>query len=358
MDAMNIRPEVRDVPAYRFEARPALVKLDQNESPHDLPASLRAAALERVAESEWHRYPALHADALAARLAARHDWPADGVVVAGGSNVLIQALVVLSGLGRRAVVLSPSFPLYAQQARLLGSDLHEVPLGPDHAFPTEAVIGAVATGSGVAFLPAPLAPTGNAVDPGDLRRVAEAAAPGWTIVIDEAYAEFAGSDHTPLARAFARVVLLRTLSKAFGLAGVRLGYAVAHPSLALELRKVVLPFSVSALQLAVADAVLGAPEAVDERVRATVAERERLVAELRGRGVRLVPSVTNFLLLSVADAAATHRGLLERGVLVRRQDHLPGLVGALRVTVGSRDENDAFLRAWDALTRVNGVPHA
>ena len=357
MDATNVRPEVRDLPAYRFEARPALVKLDQNESPDDLPAPLREAALERVAAAEWHRYPALHADDLAGRLAARHDWPADGIVVAGGSNVLIQALVVLSGLGRRAVALSPSFPLYAQQARMLGSELREVPLGSEHAFPTEAVIEAVATGSGVAFLPAPLAPTGNAVDPRDLRRVAEAAGPGWTVVVDEAYAEFAGSDHAALARDLPRVVLLRTLSKAFGLAGARLGYAVAQPALATELRKVVLPFSVSALQLAVGEAVLEAPEWIAERVRATVAERERLAAELRARGVRFVPSVTNFLLLTVADAASVHRGLLEHGVLVRRQDHLPGLPGALRVTVGRPDENDAFLRAWDALPRANGVPH-
>lgn len=358
MDAMNVRPEVRDVPAYRFEARPALVKLDQNESPDDLPAPLREAALARMAAAEWHRYPALHPDGLAARLAARHDWPADGVAVAGGSNVLIQALVVLSGLGRRALALSPSFPLYAQQARLLGSELTEVPLGADHAFPTEAVVAAVASGAGVAFLPAPLAPTGNPVDSRDLLRVAEAAGPGWTIVIDEAYAEFAGSDHTDLARDFPRVVLLRTLSKAFGLAGARLGYAIADPALAVELRKVLLPFSVSALQLAVGEAVLDAPAWIDERVRSTVAERERLAAALRERGVRFVPSVTNFLLLSVADAAETHRGLLERGVLVRRQDHLPALAGALRVTVGRREENDAFLRAWDALTRVNGEPHA
>ncbi|MFU8887096.1 MAG: pyridoxal phosphate-dependent aminotransferase [Trueperaceae bacterium] len=358
MEAMNVRQAVRDVPAYRFEALPALVKLDQNESPDDLPATLREAALARVAAAEWHRYPDLHPDGLAARLAARHDWPADGVVVAGGSNVLIQALVVLSGIGRHVAALSPSFPLYAQQARLLGAALHEVPLGPEHAFPTEAVIDAVAVGSGVGFLPAPLAPTGNAVDPRDLRRVAEAAGPGWTIVIDEAYAEFAGSDHTLLARDHPRVVVLRTLSKAFGLAGARLGYAVADPALAVELRKVILPFSVSALQLAVGEAVLDAPHWIDERVRATVAERERLAAELRVRGVRFVPSVTNFILLRVADAAATHRGLLRHGVLVRRQDHLPGLAGALRVTVGRRDENDAFLRAWDALTRVNGEPHA
>jgi len=357
MGAVNIRPEVLALPAYRFQAQIATVKLDQNESAEDLPAPLRRAALERLEAAEWHRYPALHADALAARLGLRHDWPADGVVVAGGSNVLIQALVVLSGLGRSVLTLTPSFSLYELQARLFGADLRELPLGAEHAFPTEAVRLAVAEGSGVAFLPAPLAPTGNAVPADDLRRVAEAAAPGWTIVVDEAYAEFAGAEHADLARAFPRVVRLRTLSKAFGLAGARVGYALAHPDLALELRKVVLPFSVSALQLAVADAALDAPECVEERVRRTVAERERLATALRARGVKFVPSVTNFLLLRVPDAAATYRGLLDQGVLVRRQDHLPGLAGALRVSVGRQEENDAFLRAWDALPQGNGVTH-
>jgi len=354
----NVRPEVAALPAYRFHAYPASVKLDQNESPDDLPAELRASALERLRSSLWHRYPELHPDGLAARLGDRHGWPGAGVVVTGGSNVLIQALVVLSGIGRQVVALAPTFSLYELEARLLGATFVEVPLGPDHAFPVAALERAVGRGQGVAFLPAPLAPTGNAVAPDDLRRVAAAAGEGWTIVIDEAYGEFAGVDHDAIARAHPRVVRLRTLSKAFGLAGARVGYALAEPALATELRKTVVPFSVSALQVAVAEAALDAPEVVAARVRRTVAERERLGAALRARGVAVVPSVANFLLLTVPDAAATHRALLERGVLVRRQDHLAGLPGALRVSVGRADENDAFLRAWDALPQALEVPHA
>jgi histidinol-phosphate aminotransferase len=354
----NVRPEVLALPAYRFRPYPATIKLDQNESPDDLPEELRRAALERLAAAAWHRYPALHPDGLAARLGERHAWPADGVVVAGGSNVLIQALVVLSGLGRRVLALAPSFPLYELQARLLAADLVEVPLGAGHAFPTAAVTEVVARGAGVAFLPTPLAPTGNDVPREDVRRVAEAAAEGWTVVLDEAYGEFAGTDHDAIARAHPGVVRLRTLSKAFGLAGARLGYALLDPGLATELRKVLVPFSVSALQVAVAEAALDAPAVVDARVARTVAERERLAAALRERGVAFVPSVTNFIMLRVPDAAAAHRGLLAQGVLVRRQDHLPGLPGGLRVSVGRRDENDAFLRAWDALPRTTEVTHA
>jgi histidinol-phosphate aminotransferase len=357
MAATNVRPEVASVPAYRFRPYPAAIKLDQNESPDDLPDELRQAALERLRSASWNRYPDLHPDRLAARLGERHGWPAEGVVVAGGSNVLIQALIVLSGIGRAVLALVPSFSLYELQARVLGSDLIEVPLDAGHAFPTAAVARAVSSGAGVAFLPTPLAPTGNAVAIDDVRRVAESATEGWTVALDEAYGEFANIDHDAIARAHPRVVRLRTMSKAFALAGARIGYALLEPALATELRKVMVPFSVSTLQVAVAEAALDAPDVVEARVRRIVAERERLAAALRERGVRFVPSVANFLMLDVRDPAEAHRGLLGHGVLVRRQDHLPGLPGGLRVSVGRPEENEAFLRAWDALPQAQEAAH-
>jgi histidinol-phosphate aminotransferase len=357
MVAANVRPEVASVPAYRFRPYPAAIKLDQNESPDDLPEEVRQAAVQRLRNASWNRYPDLHPDHLAARLGERHGWPADGVVVAGGSNVLIQALIVLSGIGRAVVTLAPSFSLYELQARVLGAHLLEVPLGAGHAFPAADVARAVTGGAGVAFLPIPLAPTGNGVTQDDVRLVVEAATEGWTVVLDEAYAEFAGIDHGAIARAHPRVVRLRTMSKAFALAGVRIGYALLEPALATELRKVMVPFSVSALQVAVAEAALDAPDVVEARVRRTVAERERLSAALSERGVRFVPSVANFLMLDVRDPAEVHRALLAQAVLVRRQDHLPGLAGGLRVSIGRPEENDAFLRAWDALPQVKETAH-
>jgi histidinol-phosphate aminotransferase len=347
---MKLRAEVLGLPAYRFEAHDAAVKLDQNEAPEDLPEALRRSALERLERQPWNRYPELHPQGLAARLGARHAWPAEGVAVAGGSNVLIQAATIVAGIGRRVATVSPTFSVYALQARLLGASLVEVPLGPGFALPTEALLEVLRDGEGVAFVATPMAPTGNAVDPSDLERLAAAGGDRWLLVVDEAYGEFAHVDHDALARAHPQVVRLRTLSKAFGLAGARLGYALAHPEVAVQLRKALLPFSVSALQVAVAEAVLDAPEIVAERVARTVSERERLRAALVARtDVAVFPSVANFVLVRVADAAATYAGLLERGVLVRRQDHLPGLEGCLRVSVGAPDENDAFLQAFDAV---------
>lgn len=349
MEPMSVRPEVRALPAYAFEAHAAAIKLDQNESPFGLPAGLLARVMERLAAGEWNRYPELHPLGLAAKLGHRHGWPAEGVTVAGGSNLLIQTLTIVAGLGRRLLTVCPSFSVYALQAKLLGCELSEVPLEAGFALPVEALRTELARGAGVLFLASPMAPTGNRVPKADLQRVLEAAGPDWLVVIDEAYAEFSGDDHSDLATS-AQVVRLRTLSKAYGLAGLRLGYALAQPELTVQLRKACLPFWVSSLQTAVAEAVLEEEGLIEARVRATVAERERMAAELAARpGVEVFPSVTNFLLLRLPDAAARYRQLLEAGVLVRRQDHLPGLRGCLRVSIGAPEENDALLAAWDAV---------
>jgi hypothetical protein len=222
--------------------------------------------------------------------------------------------------------VAPSFSLYALQARLLGAELREVPLGPAFALPLEALLRELAEGEGVHFLAAPMAPTGNAVSRGDVRTLARAGASALADVIDEAYGPFAGSDFSAVVRDVPGAVSLRTCSKAFGMGGVRLGYALADPAVAVHLRKAVLPFTVSALQAALVETVLEDPTFVRS---ASSADRGRARAARRRAaalpGIEVFPSVTNFLLVRVADAAAVHAGLLARGIVVRRQDHLPGL---------------------------------
>ena len=356
MARMAIRPEVAALPAYRYTPHDQRVKLDQNESPWDLPEALRSRALQRVGQAAFHRYPQMHAERVAERIAALEGWPAEGVVVAGGSNVLIQAAVIAAGLGRDVLSVTPSFSVYGLQARLLGARLREVPLGPAFALPRRALLEALSDGSGVHFLAAPMAPTGNAIAADDVRALAAAGAGRWLSVIDEAYGRFAGSDFSPLARELEGVVSLRTMSKAFGLGGVRLGYALTTPELADHLRKAVLPFSISALQAALVETVLEEPGFVAERVAAVVAGRERLLAALRARPwLEAFDSVTNFVLFRVRDAAALDAGLRERDVVVRRQDHLPGLEGCLRVSVGTTAEVDTFLAALDASAAAAGL---
>lgn len=343
---MSVRPEVRAARAYHFSARPARIKLDQNESPYDLPPELKAEVWARLETLPWNRYSELAAEPLRAAVARYHDWDEAGVVVAGGSNVLIQAFVAACGIGQRVLNVSPTFAVYGEQARLLGAPLTELPLTEHFKLPTAQLLHELTRGPGVFFLANPAAPTGNTFAQAELETLLTAATPDWTVVFDEAYHQFSDTDLLPLVRAAPNTASLRTFSKAFGLGGVRLGYALTSPELATNLQKLLLPFSVSALQVATGLTVLEHPEYVAARAEEAKRERAQLLSELEQLpGLSVYPSQTNFLLFRVSDAETFFMALLDAGVLVRRQDHLPGLGGCLRVSVGTPDENRAFVAA-------------
>lgn len=346
--SLPIRPAVQASPDYPFSAVNAPVKLDQNESFADFPEALKAMALQRLGELPWHRYTDLHAEALCEDVARHDGWIASGTVVTTGSNVLIALLVQLAGMGARVLTVTPNFALYALDARLLGAALTEVPLRNDFSTDVDALIAALdeAPGRGVVFVPRPHAPTGSLCGLDELERLAQACRDGWLLVIDEAYHQFTAHDARALAVRHPHVVLLRTFSKAWGLAGLRLGYALAGDDVARQLRKLVPPFGVSVLQTVSALVALEHPDYVRERVAHTLRERERMTTALQSHPHwQVFPSHANFLLVRTPDAAAAHAMLLAAGVLVRRQDTLHGLQGCLRVTVGTVAENDAFLRA-------------
>jgi histidinol-phosphate aminotransferase len=344
-----IRPDVRAQAGYRYAPPEHRVKLDQNESPYDLPEAIKREVLRELAATPFNRYPDIGAEPLRRALAEHHGWPEDGIVVAGGSNVLIQALVAACGIGQTVLCVSPTFAVYALQAKLLGARLVEVPLRRDFSLPLAELETILTHEQGVFFLANPAAPTGNLHPDEELQQLVERARPNWTLVIDEAYQPFAGTDFSSLAREHAHVASLRTFSKAFGLGGVRLGYLLAQATLAREIAKLPLPFSISSLQQVTGCAVLRHAEVAARYVGEVERERARVAKALAALpGVHVYPSHTNFLLMRVADAERTYRALLEHGVLVRRQDHLPGLDGCLRVTIGAPEENDAFLAAMQA----------
>lgn len=351
---LPIRTAVTASADYPFTRIDAAIKLDQNESAEDFPAELKALALSRMMDLQWNRYPDLNADALRDAIATYEDWPADGIVVTTGSNVLIALLTQLAGIGRRVVTVAPNFALYALGARLLDVELAEVALRDDFSLDTDAVIAAIRQGdTGVLYLPQPHAPTGTLAAQQDLHRILQASA-NWMTVIDEAYYQFSDADSKSLARQFPNTVLLRTFSKAWGLAGLRLGYALTTPAIARQLQKLVPPFAVSAMQTVVAQVALENPGYVVERVKQVIRERERIIDALRTHPAwQAFPSAANFILIRTPNAAHAFEQLLSQGILVRRQDSLHGLSGCIRVTIGTTAENDAFLRA--AFSSENGT---
>jgi histidinol-phosphate aminotransferase len=332
---------VADYPYSKVDAR---VKLDQNESPEDLPAELKARALERLARLPWNRYPELHAEDVRAAVARHEEWPEAGVVLTPGSNMLVLAL---ASAARTVVDTVPAFSYYKGGAAAAGTPWRGIPLGDGFALPKAALLAAMDGDGGVLFLPNPHAPTGKLFEQGDVAELAaRAKARGWLLVVDEAYHAFAGTDARSLARGNGNVAVLRTFSKSWALGGIRAGYMLASPEVATVVRACVPPFCIPAHTSAILQTVLESPGYVKALVERIRAERARLLAGLAGHPRwKPYPSAANYLLVRTPDAKAAFDHLLSRGLVVRRQDHYAGLEGCIRITVGTREENDLLLAA-------------
>ncbi len=348
------KPHLQGLPSYPYKKVDASVKLDQNESPYDLPAELKQRVLQRLQHLDFNRYPPLHAEDVREKLSAYLDWPMEGLVVSPGSNLLIQALVQAAG---RVLDTAPSFPHYAFSARISATPYRAIALGERFALPTEALLEALQETPAALFLPNPHAPTAQLFAESDICRLADRAAQtGGLLVIDEAYHQFSGTDYAWLARANPHVALLRTFSKAWGLGGIRAGYLMASPEVCNVVQNFVPPFGLPAHTAQILLTVLESPGYVQAIVQTLLGERERLFQALQPHPTwKVYPSQTNFLLIRTPDAAAAYNALLEQGILVRRQDHYLGLEGCIRVSVGTPQENQRFLEAAFSLLEV---PHA
>lgn len=348
-----VKPAVRAQSAYALAPLTAPRKLNQNESPLDLPEPLKSRILARAARVPWHRYPAFAPTLLQGVLASRAGWVSDGVLVGNGSNELIQAVLsVTLGPGDVVVAPAPTFALYRLLTAVYGGRYEPVPLGAGFAYDLDAFIArARATDARLVILNSPNNPTGSALPDGAVERLlAETRA---LIVCDEAYQEFGGPSAVPLLAISSRVVVLRTFSKAMGLAGLRFGYALAHPALAREIAKGKMPYNVNALTLIAAEEVLADDRSLAERVTMIKAERDRVVSALRDfSGLEVYPSQANFFIircLTVAAREVFSRLHQEFGILVRDIAGAAPLDECLRISVGTREDMDAVLAALGAI---------
>ena len=349
----RIKPQVRALTAYGLSAPAAPRKLNQNESPFDAPEAVKRAVLEAARRLPWNRYPAFEPSDLLARLAERHAWTPEGILVGNGSNELIQAtLAVTVGDGTPVVTPVPTFALYRLLAGVCGGRHVGVPLGPAFGFDVSALVAAVrAEDAAVVVVNTPNNPTGTPLPAGAAERLlAETEA---LVVLDEAYQDFGGPTAVPLLAAHPRLVVLRSFSKAMSLAGLRFGYALAHPAVAREIAKAKLPYNVNLLTLAAAHAALEHRSVLDGQIAAVRQARDRLLERLRAiAGLTVFPSAANFVLIrcDARPAGDVFRRLVEEhGILVRDVSAGPGLEGCLRITAGTEDDIAAVGRALEAV---------
>jgi histidinol-phosphate aminotransferase len=350
----HVKPAVRETAAYTLVARDAPVKINQNENPYDLPPAIKQRVIEEALRRPWSRYPAFDPKELIDSLAAFAGWRPDGVLAGNGSNELIEALLVVTvGEGTKVVIPEPTFTLYALLTRVLGGEPVRVRLTPELAYDAAAIARARReSAASVTVVCSPNNPTGSLLARDEVERLCGEG--DGLVVIDEAYHEFAGESVVPLLERHRNLIVLRTFSKAMGLAGLRVGYLLAAPELVREINKARLPYNLNLFsQVAALATIDGWPE-LSRTVAELVGERERLRARLRDvPGVRAHPSRANFFLIELleADPRAVFDGLYRRGVLVRDVTSYPMLSRCLRISVGSPEENDTFLHALGTALR-------
>ncbi|MGI9001223.1 MAG: histidinol-phosphate transaminase [Pseudonocardia sp.] len=350
IDDLPLRADLRGTSPYGAPQLDVAVRLNTNENPYPPPPELVADVTEatRAAAVELHRYPdrdavELRAD-LAAYLTAATGVPlrTANVWAANGSNeVLQQVMQAFGGPGRLAVGFAPSYSMHPILAAGTHTEWLPAPRRADFSVDIDAAAAVLRDRApDLTFLTSPNNPTGQALEPDELAALIDAA-PGM-VIVDEAYAEFSDrpSAITLLGTRGARLIVARTMSKAFAFAGGRLGYLAAAPAVVDALQLVRLPYHLSALTQAAARAALRHAEATLGSVALLRAERDRVVSQLAATGYDVVGSDANFVLFGrFTDAPRAWRAFLDRGVLIRDV----GIAAWLRVTVGTPVENDAFL---------------
>ena len=345
------RPELADLTPYKTSdqqgGQGGRIFLHANENPYPPPDEVTDEIFAVARKHSLNRYPS-PATELVAELASYAGVDESQIWIGDGSNeVLLQACLAYGGPGRTAMLFEPTYRMHHRQARMAGTQVIEARREGDFGIdPYEAVDAIEGSGPDIVFVCSPNNPTGTVTPLDDIERIARAA-PG-LVIVDEAYFEFAGEGFVERLEGFDNVLVVRTLSKAFRLASVRLGYGIASPALLEEMRRVRMPYAQSAFTQAAATVAVRRREQLLDVVPTIVAERERIATALSASS-EVYPSGANFVLFRHPRAQALLDALAAREIVIRDFRSLPGCEGCLRVSVGTPEENDGFLEALSSI---------
>jgi histidinol-phosphate aminotransferase len=344
---LEARTDLATVEPYVSPQLQARFRMNTNECPYPPPRDLMEDVARAVAASELNRYPDRDADRLFETLARHTGRPRESIWVANGSNeVFLHLLLAFGGTDRKALVFAPTYSLHVLIPRITGTQVIEESRDEDLLIDVDGASTTIRRERPeIVIVCSPNNPTGL-IEPRSTICDLVREAPG-LVVVDEAYSEFSatGASVIDLLDEHENLVVVKTLSKAWRLAGLRVGYLLASSSVVSELYRVRLPYHLSTFSQLAACAVLDRSEEALEHVDAVKAERDRISVGLQALGLRTYPSQANFVLFEVEDARGLWEALFARGVLVRSYEAVPGLDGCLRVTAGLPGETDAFLGA-------------
>jgi histidinol-phosphate aminotransferase len=329
------------IPGEQPKQSTRIIKLNTNENPYP-PSPAAMAVLRNFDEEALRRYPNPFANDFRQAISDVLNVPMDWVIAGNGSDEILNVLVrSCAEYQRRVVYPVPTYVLYHTLAEMQPADIVEVPYGEGDRLPIEQL---VAANGAVTFIASPNSPSGHVVSNTDLRQLA--AQLSGVLVIDEAYVDFATETALPLIDEFENVLISRTLSKGYSLAGLRLGFGIANPTLLSGLFKVKDSYNIDAIACAVGAAAIRDQAYKNECAEKVKVSRAKLALDLKQLGFQVPDSQTNFLFVKTpkGNAQAIYLALKERGILVRYFNQ-PGLDDKLRITVGTDEQNHTLIEA-------------
>lgn len=358
MSGLGFNPQVWNSAPWSMADPPGIdrsrcLRLDRNESTRPVSGTVAAALSAHLSGAGFHRYPS--DEQLTSRIAENCGVPAEFVLLTNGSDQAIDiTLRTFLSTGSRVLVATPEFIPFRRVAGLLGTQVDGVPYGPDFSFPCTEFRTAAQRDPALIVFVNPNNPTGTLVDTAYIQEIL-AEHSDTPVIVDEAYYEFTGTTVVPLVESHRNLIVFRTFSKAFAMAGLRLGYVIADPATLEQIRKLRNPFDVNELAIVAGGAQLAAVDEVRGHVEEIMSDAKPMVLEFFGEiGVPVVAGAANFLLVRPEDCARTVRMLRESRVLVQPL-HGPLVEGMFRLTVGTRSEMEEFTRIFMEVHQANGA---
>lgn len=353
---LKFRSKLGTMPSYDVVERPWKIKVNANECGMNLPPLVEERVMSRLGRVAFNRYPNEDLEQLMEAIAQNYGLKKENVLLGNGSSEIIEKVFHAFG-GKNLTILypQPSFSMYGIYAQAAEARSVVVNLAKSdyHLDVQEFIRKANDSKASLAVICNPNNPTGNAITLRDIENIASHTS--CALLIDEAYVEFYGQSAAKLLSRFPQLMVARTFSKAYGLAAARCGYLLGEESLIDMVSKVFMPYHMNVLTLVTADTVFQMRDEFIPRIRETVAERERLQEEYAALpDFKVYPSKTNFFLVKYPQAVALNEALVEQDIGIRSFGEAPGLENCLRISVGSREENDAVLAAIKSWVAANG----
>ena len=339
-------PQLADIVPYDPKYLPADIMNSANENPRDVEEQVKREAMSAVRRVSLNRYPDPLANDLRDLIAEANGLDRNQVLLGnGGDELLFNIALAYGGPGRKFLNMPPTFSVYVNNAQLTNTEVVNVPRKADYSIDQEAVLARVAQGDiDYIIVTSPNNPTGELAPEDFILKLLDAT--DALVMVDEAYFEFSRTTVRPYLAQHENLVLLRTFSKAFSLAGVRLGYILANEGVIRQFMKVRQPYSVDAVSQAIGKVIFQNRAKFEPRIEEIISERARLMEGLKATpGVQPYPSDSNYILFHVADAGQVWQKLFDGGILIRDFSKSKYLEDCLRVSIGTPEENDAFLAA-------------